>query len=307
VRDKKEKDKMIMGCNLCPRKCGVNRAQGEKGICGVSGNKILGARAALHMWEEPCISGESGSGTVFFSGCPLRCVYCQNHEIASAEVGNEITVERLGEIFLELQQQGAANINLVTPTHYTIQIIEAVKNARARGLYLPVVYNCSGYENVETLQLLEGIVDIYLTDFKYMDEEVARKYSKAPDYPQVAKLALSEMVRQCGEAQFNQDGMMKKGIIVRHLLLPNHLKNAKSVVEYVYHTYGDQVYLSLMNQYTPLPHVERFPELNRCVTEEEYEELVDFAIELGVENGFIQEGETAKESFIPAFDLEGWK
>ena len=204
------------------------------------------------MWEEPCISGESGSGAVFFSGCPLRCVYCQNRDIAGAERGIDITVERLAEIFLELAGKGAANINLVTPTHYTPQIIRAVEMARKSGLTIPLVYNCSGYEKVDTLKLLEGVVDMYLTDFKYMDVEAAERYSHAPDYPEVAKAALQEMVRQIGEPVFDEAGMMKKGVIVRHLLLPNHLKNAKGVVQYVYETYGDTVYLSLMNQYTPL-------------------------------------------------------
>lgn len=259
------------------------------------------------MWEEPCISGANGSGAVFFSGCPLRCVYCQNYQIARAERGTEITVERLSEIFLELQEKNAANINLVTPTHYTLEIIWAIELAKAKGMRIPIVYNCSGYEKVETLQLLDGIVDIYLVDYKYEDTEIAKRYSNAADYPFVVKLALTEMVRQCGAAEFGEDGMMKRGVIVRHLLLPGYLENAKAVVKYVYDTYGDSVFLSLMNQYTPLPHVEKWPELNRRVTEEEYDELVDYAIELGVENGFIQEGETAEESFIPEFDNEGWK
>lgn len=292
-------------CTICPRNCRIDRTAGQKGYCGVTGTKIKAARAALHMWEEPCISGTKGSGTVFFSGCPLRCVYCQNRDIAGAEAGKEITPERLSEIFLELQEKGAVNINLVTPTHYTPEIVWVVKQARACGLTLPVVYNCSGYEKTETLRVLEGIVDIYLTDFKYMESETAARYSHAPDYPNAAKMALEEMVRQQPEPVFGEDGMMKKGVIVRHLLLPGHLKNAKAVVQYVYEAYGDRVYLSLMNQYTPLPGMEKWPELNRRVTKREYERLVAFAVELGVENGFIQEGETAEESFIPAFDNEG--
>lgn len=292
-------------CTLCPRECNIDREAGKTGFCGVVSEKIVAARAALHMWEEPCISGEEGSGTVFFSGCTLRCVYCQNYDIARATTGKEITKERLAEIFLELQEKGANNINLVTPTHYTTEIIWAVKKARELGLTLPIVYNCSGYEKVDTLRQLEGIVDIYLTDFKYMDAQIADRYSKASDYPEVAKLALAEMVRQIPESAFNEREMMTKGVIVRHLLLPGYLENAKAVVKYVYETYGDQVFLSLMNQYTPLPQVEAFPEINRKVTEEEYDELVDYAIEIGVENGFIQEGGTAEESFIPAFDYEG--
>ena len=317
-----------MKCMRCPRDCKVNRAQSQAGACGVTGNSIYVARAALHMWEEPCISGNTGSGTVFFSGCPLRCIYCQNYNIAHAKLGKPISVSRLSEIMLELQEKEANNINLVTPTHYTPEIIEAIALARSKGLKLPIVYNCSGYESVDTLKSLDGIVDIYLTDFKYMDVSLAKKYSNAPDYPEVAKLALAEMVRQvrlhavdkrviedddtnrdfaekstC--AVFDEKGIMQKGIIVRHLLLPNQLNNAKSVVKYVYETYGDDVYLSLMNQYTPLPQVADIEELNRRVTEEEYDALVDYAISLGVSNGFIQEGETAQESFIPDFDCEG--
>lgn len=292
-------------CTLCPRECNVERKAGKLGFCGVAGEHIIAARAALHMWEEPCISGENGSGTVFFSGCTLRCVYCQNYDIARAASGKEITKERLSEIFLELQEKGANNINLVTPTHYTEQIIWAVQTAKKNGLHIPIVYNCSGYEKVETLRLLEGIVDIYLTDFKYMDETLAARYSKAKEYPEVAKAALAEMVRQTSEAEFDEEGLMKKGVIVRHLLLPGYVENAKAVVKYVYETYHDTVFLSLMNQYTPLPQVQAYPEINRKVTEEEYEELVDYAIEIGVENGFIQEGETAEESFIPEFDYEG--
>ena len=295
----------ISTCTLCPRECKANRIEGKAGYCGVAGGEIYLARAALHMWEEPCISGEEGSGTVFFSGCPLRCVYCQNYNIAHVRTGKAVSKERLAEIFLELQEKGANNINLVTPTHYTPEIVWAVKAARTTGLKIPVVYNCSGYEKVDTLKLLDGIVDIYLTDFKYMDSEIAKRYSHAPDYPEIAKIALKEMVHQIGEAVFSEEGMMQKGVIVRHLLLPGYINNAKAVVQYVYETYGDQVFLSLMNQYTPLQQVENYPEINRRVTEEEYEELVDFAIEIGVENGFIQEGETSEESFIPEFNNEG--
>ncbi|MBS4784579.1 MAG: radical SAM protein [Clostridiales bacterium] len=293
-------------CTLCPRNCGADRSAGETGYCGVAGEGISGARAALHLWEEPCISGETGSGTIFFSGCPLRCVYCQNHQIARAEVGRSISVERLAEIFLELAGQGAANINLVTPTHYTPEIIRAVELARKQGLSLPIVYNCGGYEKVETLRTLEGIVDIYLTDYKYSFREPAARYSNAPDYPDVAAAALAEMVRQTGSPVFDREGMLLCGTLVRHLLLPGQLKNAKEVVRQVYETYGDRVILSLMSQYTPLPQVAPWPELDRRVTPEEYEVLLDYALELGVENAFIQEGDAAGESFIPAFDYKGW-
>ena len=296
----------MSNCNLCPRQCGADRENGKSGICGVSGKNILAARAALHFWEEPCISGERGSGTVFFSGCPLRCVYCQNYQIAGTEVGMEIGEERLKEIFLELQEKDAHNINLVTPTHYTPEIIRAIRNAKEQGLRLPIVYNCSGYEKVETLKMLKGIVNVYLTDFKYMEREAAVRYSKAPDYPEIARAALKEMMNQTGEAKFDENGIMQSGVIVRHLLLPGHVRNARAVVKYVYETYGDQLYLSLMNQYTPLPQVKKeFPELDRRVTEREYQRLISYALEIGVENAFIQDGNTAKESFIPMFDYEG--
>lgn len=292
-------------CRLCPRNCSVDRENGNIGVCGVAGKGVSLARAALHFWEEPCISGERGSGTVFFSGCPLRCVYCQNYNISKADIGKEVSVDRLAEIFMELQDKGAHNINLVTPTHYTPQIIVAVNQARAKGLNIPVIYNCSGYEKTETIKSLKGIVDIYLTDFKYMDKELAKKYSKAADYPDVVKSALAEMVSQTGECTFDENDMITSGVIVRNLLLPNAVDNSKEVIKYVYEKYGNKVFLSLMNQYTPLPQVEKYPEINRKVTQEEYDEVVDYAIEIGVENGFIQEGETAKESFIPAFDYEG--
>lgn len=296
----------MSNCNLCPRQCGADRENGKSGICGVSGKNILAARAALHFWEEPCISGERGSGTVFFSGCPLRCVYCQNYQIAGTEVGMEISEERLKEIFLELQEKDAHNINLVTPTHYTPEIIRAIRKAKEQGLRLPIVYNCSGYEKVETLKMLKGIVNVYLTDFKYMEREAAVRYSKAPDYPEIARAALKEMMNQAGEAKFDENGIMQSGVIVRHLLLPGHVRNARAVVKYVYETYGDQLYLSLMNQYTPLPQVKKeFPELDRRVTEREYQRLISYALEIGVENAFIQDGNTAKESFIPMFDYEG--
>ena len=266
------------------------------------------ARAALHMWEEPCISGESGSGAVFFSGCNLRCVYCQNHEIAGGRKGRQVSVERLSQIFLELQDKGAANINLVTPDHFIIKIAEAVLLAKEKGLRLPVVYNGSGYEKEGLIENLSGIVDIFLTDFKYMDEKAAQKYSFAPDYPEVAKKALAQMVKLVGEPAFDAKGMMTRGVIVRHLLLPGHKRNAKDVIRYVYETYGDRVYLSLMNQYTPFERLKEnsdYRELCRKITRREYETVVDYALSLGVRNAYIQEGDVAKESFIPAFDYEG--
>lgn len=293
-----------MTCKLCPRECGADRDR-TIGFCGEK-NEIKAARAALHMWEEPCISGENGSGTVFFSGCVLRCVFCQNGNIANGTIGKIITSERLVEIFLELQEKGANNINLVTPTHYVPQIIDALKAAKMRGLNIPIVYNTGSYENVETIKALAGLVDIYLPDLKYFSSELSAKYSGASDYFYHATKAIEEMVKQVGKPVFDKNGIMQKGVIVRHLLLPGCLEDSKKVVKYLYEKYGDGIFISIMNQYTPMPEIGvNYPELNRKITDEEYDELVDYAIELGVENGFIQEGETALESFIPDFDMEG--
>ena len=294
----------LSACSICPRECKVNREDGNKGYCKESAELYV-SRAALHMWEEPCISGEEGSGAVFFSGCAMGCVFCQNHQISDGKVGKLISIERLSEIFLELQQQGANNINLVTPSHYVVQVIKALKLAKAKGLTLPIVYNTSGYEKKETIESLEGYVDIYLPDFKYMDDALATRYSKANGYSAYAKEAIAEMVRQTGPAQFDERGIMTKGVIVRHLALPGAEEDSKAIIKYLYETFGDTIYISIMNQFTPLEGVKEYPELNRTITEEEYDALVEYAIDLGVENGFIQEGETAKESFIPAFDYEG--
>ncbi len=296
---------LLSNCILCPRQCGANRTSGQTGYCGMPG-ELLVARAALHMWEEPCISGSTGSGTVFFSGCNLKCVFCQNHSIAVVDCGKPITIQRLSDIFLELQQKGAANINLVTPTHYIPQIRDALLLAKAQGLTLPIVYNTGGYENVESLQLLGGLVDIYLPDLKYYSTELSSMYSHAADYFQVATAAIAEMYRQVGTPVFEEaTGMMKKGMIVRHLLLPGQTKDSKKILRYLYETYGDNIYISIMNQYTPLPHIAHIPALSHKVTVEEYDKLVNFALGIGIENAFIQEGETAEESFIPPFDLEG--
>ena len=303
--DKSEDIKLWMKeCCLCPRNCGINRFEGQKGFCGVDSD-VMVARAALHMWEEPCISGKEGSGAVFFSGCSLGCSFCQNRTISRGQSGKKITVERLGELFLELQEQHANNINLVTAGHYLPQVAVALVTAKDQGLQIPVVYNSSGYEKADSLKMLDGLVDIYLPDFKYMDAVLAKKYSHAQDYPEIAKEALSEMVRQVGEAEFDSRGMMKKGVIVRQLLLPGHVKDAKNVLKYLYETYGDRIYISMMNQYTPMPVMKDDPQLSRKVTDREYERLIDYAISLGLKNGFMQEGETAKESFIPEFDGEG--
>lgn len=294
----------LTSCKLCPRECGVNRLAGQAGICGAD-NRLKVARAALHMWEEPCLSGEEGSGTVFFSGCSLGCVYCQNYAISRGQSGKVITTERLTEIFLELADKGANNINLVTGAHYVVPIAEAILTARQRGMKIPIVYNSSGYEKVESLKLLEGLVDIYLPDFKYMDDILAQRYSNAADYSDIAKAALAEMVRQAGSCEFDERGIMQKGVIVRQLLLPTYGEDAKQIIKYVYETYGDNVYFSLMNQYTPLGAMRNDSRLSQVVTAEEYDEVVDYALAVGVENGFIQEGGAAAESFIPQFDNEG--
>lgn len=295
--------------------CNVNRHTGT-GYCLMT-DRLKVARAALHMWEEPCISGERGSGAVFFSGCTLRCVFCQNYKIAAAKVGKYITVDELADIMLRLQNNQANNINLVTPTHYAGQIAEALIKAKDRGLKIPVVYNTSAYENVDTLKIMDGLVDVYLPDFKYMDGKLALKYSNAGNCPETAKAALREMVRQTGTPDMYGDddtlvrdgyvesGIMKKGVIVRHLILPGYTKESRNVIKYLYDTYKNDIYISIMNQYTPLEHVKLYKELCRKVTKKEYDKVVDYAIDIGVTNAFIQEGGTAKESFIPEFDFTG--
>lgn len=291
-------------CLLCPRKCGINRRTGQTGVCGVS-SEIKVARAALHYWEEPCISGKRGSGAVFFSGCSLHCVFCQNREISDGKEGKVISKERLSDIFMELAGKGANNINLVTPGQYIPDIVWAVNNAKSRGMKLPIIYNTSGYENVTELKLLEGIVDVYLPDFKYMDSTLSARYSRAKDYPSVAKQALSEMVRQQPDVVIDDaTGLIQKGVIVRQLLLPGHVNDAKTVLKYLYDTYHDHVYISMMSQFTPIA-LKDYPEINRTVTRREYERLIDYALEIGITNAFIQEGNVAKDSFIPAFDCEG--
>ena len=301
--------KAYEACTLCPRRCGVNRIKQQSGICAQTAQLRI-ARAALHMWEEPCISGTRGSGTVFFSGCQLRCIFCQNDSIAQGEVGREISVERLTEIFFELEQKGANNINLVTPDHFIPHIVSAIQRAREQGFTLPFVYNTGSYVSLEALRMLDGWIDVYLPDFKYMDSEHARAYSGAADYPEVAKAALAEMFRQVGPVQFatvdeETEPMLVRGMLVRHLLLPGAVADAKRVITYLHRTYGNDIYLSLMNQYTPGARVLEHPLLHRKVRRKEYEAWIDAAIELGIEQAFVQEGSAAEESFIPAFDYEG--
>ena len=294
----------ISACTLCPRECGVDRLNGVRGRCGCDSD-IYVARAALHNWEEPCISGKKGSGAVFFSGCSLHCVFCQNREISDGKAGKVISKERLSDIFIELAGKGANNINLVTPGQYIPDIVWAVNDARSRGMKLPIVYNTSGYENVTELKLLDGIVDVYLPDFKYMDSALSAKYSRAKDYPSVAKQAISEMVRQQpGVVIDDATGLIQKGVIVRQLLLPGHVNDAKAILKYLHDTYQDSIYISMMSQFTPIE-LKDYPEINRTVTRREYERLIDYAIKIGITNAFIQEGNVAKDSFIPAFDGEG--
>ena len=291
-------------CSLCPRMCGTDRAAGQKGFCG-GGNLVRVARAALHYWEEPCISGESGSGTVFLSGCTMRCVFCQNKEISRSEVGKEITIERLAEIYLELAAKGANNINLVTPMHYAPQITAALDIARKNGLTLPIVWNTGGWERRESIAAVRDYADIWLSDFKYFDSSLGESLSKAPNYFSVAAAALDQMVKQTCEPVFDENGIMRRGVIVRHLMLPGHLDDTKNVLRFLYENYGDSIWISIMNQYTPMCSDPRFPELSRTVSDEEYNEAIDFACELGIENAFVQEGGTVGESFIPPFDLSG--
>lgn len=313
----------LENCTLCPRNCGVNRKKGEMGICG-STERIRLGRAALHMWEEPCISGVSGSGTVFFSGCSMHCIFCQNGQIANGTVGKEVTEEHLVEIFLRLQEQSANNINLVTPDHYVPQLVYVIEQAKRQGLHIPIVYNTSSYVKTDTIKALEGLVDIYLPDFKYYRSETAKQYAKAADYPNVAKAAIAEMVRQTGRPLFYEKStgrvmgaeefndaenggeiLMKKGTIVRHLLLPGQQQESREILKYLIETYGTDIYISILNQYTPVKKFQEYPKLNQKITASEYEQIIDFAIDAGIENGFIQEGDTAKESFIPDFDYEG--
>ena len=287
-------------CRLCPRACGADRTV-THGFCKET-SVLRAARASLHMWEEPPLSGKTGSGTVFFSGCNLGCIFCQNREIAHENKGKAISPERLAEIFLELEEKGAANINLVTAIHFVPHIIRALDIAKIQGLHIPIVYNSSGYESTNTLKRLDGYIDVYLPDYKYRDSDLARRFSGAYDYPEVAEKAIEEMVSQIGNCVFDANGMMQRGVIVRHLVLPKHTDDSMAVLAYLYETYGDRIYISIMNQYTPLRKYENYPELSRKLTTYEYEKVVKFAQQIGIKNGFLQSGEAAKESFIPSFD-----
>lgn len=291
-------------CTICPRECKVNRNNHEIGLCGMDSN-IKVARIAPHFFEEPPISGSNGSGAIFFAGCNLKCIFCQNYNISTNNFGKEISPSELANKMLELQEQKVHNINLVTPTHFIPQIATAIKMAKKKGLKIPIVYNTSSYEKVESLRLLDGLIDIYLPDLKYYDDLYAIRYSKAPNYFNIAIDAIGEMYRQTGPIVIDDNGIMQKGIIVRHLMLPDKIEDSKKILEYLHLIYEDNIFISIMNQYTPLKQVENIDELNKTVTEKEYNELINYACNLGIKNAFIQDGKTCDDSFIPDFDLTG--
>lgn len=294
----------LNNCRLCPRECGANRISGV-GACG-GGEKARIALVSLHPWEEPVIAGDKGAGTVFFGGCNLRCVFCQNYEISHSDNKNlpEVTDERLAEIFLEQQERGAATLDLVTPTHYILQIVHALELAKEKGFSLPVVYNSSGYEKVESLELLQGHVDVFLPDLKYYDSEAAKLYSGAEDYFTVAAKAIRYMVDMTGEMKLD-GGLLKKGVLVRHMVLPNHRKDSMKLLDWLWNEFGDSIYLSLMNQYTPMYRAAEFKKINRQLTTFEYQSVVDYAYDLGFRNCLIQAEKAAGKEFVPKWTGEG--
>lgn len=294
---------MLKDCELCPRRCGADRTAGQTGFCG-STDVVRIARVALHFYEEPCISGTRGAGTVFFTGCTLRCVYCQNAQISRGAVGRAVTVPQLADICLDLQSRGAHNIDLVTPTHFSPQIAEAIELARQEGLTVPAVWNTGGYERPETLEALADTVDVWMPDFKYWKPETAGTLSAAPDYPAVAKAAFAEMVRQQPKLVFDENGLLQKGVLARILVLPGHAKEAVSILRYLGETCRDSILISLMSQYTPMPAVAEHPDLSRKLTRREYDRVLQEAYRLDLKNIYIQEGDAAKESFIPPFITE---
>jgi len=293
---------MLKNCILCPHKCGINRISGEKGRCKCD-DKLKIALASLHMFEEPCISGENGSGTVFFSNCNLNCIYCQNYEISSLGKGKEITVEHLAKIFLKQQEKGAHNINLVTPTMYVLQIIEALKIAKSKGLNIPIVYNSNGYENVETIKLLNGYIDVYLPDLKYYSNELAKKYSNVDNYFETATKTIKEMYNQVGIAKFDENGLIKKGVIIRHLVLPYHIQNTKNILKWIKENMPNDIYVSVMAQYFPAYKAKEDNLINRKLNKKEYKEVLNYLYSLNLENGYIQELGEHEEEYVPNFDL----
>lgn len=294
---------MLSYCRLCPRECMVDRSNGEVGFCGLD-DKIKIARADLHFWEEPCISGKNGSGTVFFSGCNLKCVYCQNYNISTLNKGYNVDKHELADLFLMLQNKKAHNINLVTPTHFVPQIIDSLDIARENGLKIPVVYNSSGYEKVETLKMLKGYIDIYIPDMKYFSSKYALEYSLAEDYYNICKRAINEMVNQVGSPSFDEKGIMTKGVIVRHMMLPGLLFDSKKIIDYLFDTYKDDIYISIMSQYTPMKNVCKVERLNRKLSKKHYETMIEYCYQKGMVNAFIQGDDSSDESFIPEFIYE---
>lgn len=290
-----------MNCFLCPRNCGVDRDKGELGYCKAPGEMVI-ARYSLHQWEEPVISGDRGSGTVFFSYCNMDCCFCQNYQLSEFHLGKVVSINEFSDICLELEKGGAHNINLVTPTMYVPYLILGLERAKEKGLSVPVIYNTSSYENVNTIQLLEGYVDIYLADLKYYDNELGMKYSGCDHYFDDASRAIDEMVRQVGRVVINSQGLMESGVIVRHLVMPGNVSDSKNIISYLYHKYHDDIIISIMNQYTPVRKI-RYSELNRKLFESEYDEVINYAYDLGIRNAFIQEGDTQEESFIPDFGV----
>lgn len=291
-------------CKLCPRNCNSDRIHGQTGFCGQTAEFSL-ARAALHHWEEPCISGTNGSGAVFFCGCNLKCVFCQNDVLSTSQIGQSISTTQLSDIFLSLQEQGAHNINLVTPGHFIPKLIPAIEQAKNHGLTLPIVYNTGSYEKEKSIKALDGLIDIYLPDLKFYSSSLAAKLANAPNYFEYACSAISEMYRQTGCNEFDNDGLMTKGVIIRHLVLPGHIADSRNILNYIYRTYENNVYISIMNQYTPMPATSAMHDLNHTLKPEVYERLIDYCIDLGIENAFIQEGPTCSESFIPLWDYSG--
>lgn len=293
-----------MKCEKCPRHCSIDDNSGKLGFCQ-AGKKIKLGLVMLHKWEEPCISGINGSGTIFFSGCNLRCCFCQNYKISQLGYGKEVTIERLSNIMLELQAQQAHNINLVTPAHYSTKIIKAIYLAKVRGLKLPIIYNTNSYETIQNIRQLAGYVDVFLPDIKYFNNTLSQKYSLAPNYFYHAFRAIEEMVSQTGTVIFNTSGIIQKGVIVRHLILPGCIGDSKKILKYLYNAFGNTIYISLMNQFTPLHHCKLHPEINRTLTHEEYNEVIEYALDLGFENGFIQQENTSTTFYVPDFNLNG--
>ncbi len=294
----------LQDCRLCPRACHANRIQGRAGVCGAVGTQVYLSRADVHTMEEPCISGTRGSGTVFFDGCNLKCIFCQNAAISHSYGGKSYAPDALSTLFLQMQEKGVHNLNLVTPTHVCAQIAYALEQAKGQGLKIPILYNCGGYESVDSLRMLDGLIDIYLPDFKYLDSETAKAYSQAPDYPTVARRAIAEMVRQCPLLTLDEDGIAQKGVLVRHLVLPEKTRAAKQILSYLHRVYGDRIGISILRQYTPMEATKDLPPLNRCVYDSEYDSVLSHANAIGITRAYLQEKDSVGKEFIPAFREE---